>query len=320
MLTREQVIAAYEALLGRGPRNETETADALASHADVRALRQHLLTSREFAPDVAMLVLQRAFALDRETIQTVQTKADPHQLQRLLNRIRETWVRIGKTDSYWSVLSWDIFKDGLSENANTFWESGRSDIERLNVWLCRNEIPKNPAWTCLEYGCGAGRDTRWLCSEFGRVIAMDISSSHLEVAAKAVGAQHPNAQFVEVQDLSAYPRLPEFDLLFSLLVLQHNPPPLIAFILDSLLGRLRQGGIAYFQVPTLCRNYSFDLDSYLALDRNEGFEMHVIPQREVFEILRRNGCELLEVQADDKAGSLDFVSNTFLARKVRQVK
>jgi hypothetical protein len=44
--------------------------------------------------------------------------------------------------------------------------------------------------------------------------------------------------------------------------------------------------------------------------------MHVLPQSSVFEILARNGCDLLECREDDSVGDHEgFVSNTFFARK-----
>jgi hypothetical protein len=52
------------------------------------------------------------------------------------------------------------------------------------------------------------------------------------------------------------------------------------------------------------------------LNRKFEMEMHAIPQKDVFAIIRQAGCELLEVQPDDMAGSLDdLISNTFLVRK-----
>ena len=98
-------------------------------------------------------------------------------------------------------------------------------------------------------------------------------------------------------------------------MLQHNPPPVIASILDKLLGRLRPGGIAFFQVPTFQPGYRFSVADYLA-DSESGkrMEMHVLPQPYVFQIGLRNDCEPVEVSPDSLTGS-NFTSNTFLLRK-----
>ena len=53
------------------------------------------------------------------------------------------------------------------------------------------------------------------------------------------------------------------DLLYSVLVMQHNPPPVIAELLRAFLGRVNVGGFAFFQVPTYAENYEFTLDRYV---------------------------------------------------------
>ena len=57
--------------------------------------------------------------------------------------------------------------------------------------------------------------------------------------------------------------LPTFDCFISLIVLQHNPPPVIAFLLRTILRKLTPGGLAYFQVPTYQRGAVFKADEYL---------------------------------------------------------
>src|SRR5271169_236009 len=49
---------------------------------------------------------------------------------------------------------------------------------------------------------------------------------------------------------SSLARLTNVDLFFSIIVLQHNPPPVILGILDAAFAGLRPGGLAFFQVPT----------------------------------------------------------------------
>ena len=53
----------------------------------------------------------------------------------------------------------------------------------MTAWLRRNGIAGfGPDRSCCEYGCGTGRVTAWLASSFSRVIACDISRSHLRLA------------------------------------------------------------------------------------------------------------------------------------------
>ena len=111
-------------------------------------------------------------------------------------------------------------------------------------------------------------------------------------------------------------RLPEFDVFLSVIVLQHNPPPLIVLILKSLLNKLQPGGIAYFQVPTYRRNYRFRVDEYLrSASPTGGMEMHFLPQHILFDVLQHTGCSLLECREDFCTGDHQTISNSIFARK-----
>ena len=103
-----------------------------------------------------------------------------------------------------------------------------------------------------------------------------------------------NVEFIHlerVEDLSA---LPVCDFFYSLLVLQHNPPPIMAHVLNVALGRLSPGGLCLFQLDTYCENYRFEVGAYLASPQ-AGMEMHMLPQPYVHAILRRNDIELIEM-------------------------
>ena len=105
--------------------------------------------------------------------------------------------------------------------------------------------------------------------------------------------------------------------------LYHNPPPLIKYLLSRLLRALRPGGVAYFQIPTYRKDYTFNLHDYLTKICEGGeddMEMHVMPQKDVFEVIYAENCHVLEVQPDNLANSLDNISNTFLVQKAKSGK
>jgi hypothetical protein len=94
-----------------------------------------------------------------------------------------------------------------------------------------------------------------------------------------------------------------FDIWFSRLVLQHNPPPLTAMVLRRAMSLLNPGGLAHFQLPTYARNYHFKTKEYMEKP-GFGIEMHVFPMPAVFEIAAETGCEPLEVWHDNSLGDL----------------
>ena len=73
--------------------------------------------------------------------------------------------------------------------------------------------------------------------------------------------------------------LERVDLVYSLIVLQHNPPPVIRLIVRAFLKALNPGGVAYFQVPTYRGGYRFSPGEYLENEAKKHvmMEMHVLP-------------------------------------------
>ncbi len=105
-----------------------------------------------------------------------------------------------------------------------------------------------------------------------------------------------------------------FDLWFSHIVLQHNPPPVIASILRRMFSMLAPRGITIFQVPTYSPGYRFNVEEYLAKPRQKNIEVHCLPQEIVFKLASDAGCTPLEVR-EDLAMGYPWISNVFVFRK-----
>ncbi len=284
-------------------------------------LRERFLESSEFTQRYRVVERERGRNVSVFPPCAIQTCVDDDTATRLFERVARSWTRFGNSEPYWSVLSEPQYlMEKIGETREAFLESGRENMERLFATLRRNGIAIDPSWEVLELGCGLGRTTRWLSEHFRRIVAMDVSGSHLDLA-QQLNADAPHVDRIawtklgSREDLAA---MPAFDLFFSMIVLQHNPPPVIGMVLESVAERLRPGGFAFFQVPTYQRGYSFDVDSYLLLSAHEpNIEMHAFPQGEVFRIFRERGCIPLEVFEDGLSGHRDnHRSNSFLFRKL----
>jgi SAM-dependent methyltransferase len=161
------------------------------------------------------------------------------------------------------------------------------------------------------------------------VIAVDVSAPHLAVAREAMKRfARDNVHFVHFNRIGFLDTLPDFDVFFSIIVLQHNPPPIIVLAIEKILGKLRGGGIGYFQVPTYAPGYAFNAAAYLekpewkgagvgasAGGDDEDPEMHVVPQHVLFDLIDTMGCRLLEIREDDATGYGGFVSSRLLIQK-----
>lgn len=319
--TEDAAAWAYRLILGREPESEAIVRDHARQSRSLKDLRERFLESSEFTQRYRVVERERGRNVSVFPPCSIQTRVDEDTATRLFDRVARSWTRFGNSEPYWSVLSEPQYlMDRIGETREAFLESGRENMERLFATLRRNGIAIDPDWEVLELGCGLGRTTRWLTEHFRRIFAVDVSSSHLQLA-QQLNADAPHAERIVWTKLSSrddVAALPAFDLFFSMIVLQHNPPPVIGMLLDTVAEKLRPGGFAFFQVPTYQRGYSFDVDSYLALGADEpDIEMHAFPQGEVFRIFREHGCIPLEVFEDGLSGHRDnHRSNSFLFRKL----
>lgn len=140
---------------------------------------------------------------------------------------RRDWDRLGCLDPYWAVISNDAYRqENLSEeNLRTFLKTGVDDVDE--VWrLCRHAFGEGFApRRVLEFGCGVGRVTLPLARRVDSVVAVDVADSMLSLASDLLRRNGlTNVRFVKSDaTLEAVGGDARFDLVHSLLVLQHVP-------------------------------------------------------------------------------------------------
>ena len=314
------LIALYKGLLGREPDakgmafhlNKIENGEAL----DV--LVSAFVNSMEFVQGFTSRA--NMYALDGAPPMEVDLDLTPEQSSRLWENVKQEWSRMGDAEPYHSVLTdpkWASANMTSQEIVDAFYETGRGDMNRLDKWLARAGTPLPKTSICAEYGCGVGRSTIWLARRYERVLAMDISEPHLALArARAAKEGLTNIDFVHVRSKADLDLLRDTDLFYSQIVLQHNPPPLITEILSSAFAGLRPGGLAYFQVPTYMNGYKFELETYLEHLRDQGMEMHAVPQKVIFDLGFERGLKTLDVRPDGSIGHFgEWISTCFLMQK-----
>lgn len=316
-LAREAIFWAYRLYLDREPENDQVVDEKWRSCSSTQQLRDNFIYSREFRENNPTLHIPVLFGDEPEmSIQDVCAEDD---LQKLLDHVQGTWQELGRIEPHWSVIISEQYRQSnIQANKDAFYQTGEQHVAQLFGSLERNGVDHNGFKTCLDYGCGVGRITRHLSERFEKVLAYDISLSHLRCAEEYMTQEKISNvalnQITHVRDVQAFPQV---DLTYSMLVLQHNPPPVIAFIIEELVRSLNPGGVAFFQVPTYRLGYSFSLERYLSDEgtRRE-MEMHVLPQSRVFEIAQRAGGRVLEVIDDGWTGiRFKEVSNTFVIQK-----
>jgi SAM-dependent methyltransferase len=228
----------------------------------------------------------------------IELDATQEQLSRMLDRIEQSWSKMGEDWPHFSVLSQSQYLPrNLAGSLEQFWASGEGETE-VTLALLRRLGFDPVGKTCVEYGCGLGRITMPLAARFAKVHGYDISANHLALArqrAEAVGAA--NIQFHHCGgDVLAL--LEACDFFYSRLVFQHNPPPVMRELVRLALASLRPGGIAVFEIPVYLSGYGFGIGEYLENPSEERMEMHCLPQREIFALVEAAGCRLIEVRED----------------------
>ena len=266
MLTAEDVTLAYQLFLGRTPENQGVVTNLCHTLSTTKELRDAFLKSSEFRS-----LMEEELNLKSESRQRhpftaplipVEIEVGDDILDMMFDRIQKEWVGLGERDPYWSVLTQPEYTlQDFEQNRDKFFKSGDGLAYLFLSALRRNGINPNLIDTLLEVGCGVGRVTAHLAKNVNKIIAVDISKPHLDLADdyfKKAGIT--NVQLQQWKDMRTLYQLPRVDVVYSVITLQHNPPPVSAWILKMLLNALRPGGVAYFQLATYRSGYLFEAE------------------------------------------------------------
>jgi len=252
-----------------------------------------------------------------------------------LDDTQRHWDEFARQDPMFAILT-DPDKRGNRWDPEAFFLTGQHDIEVTMLTLAGLGLPLARA-RALDFGCGLGRLVQALARHFDAVTGVDISASMVEQA-RALNQFGDRVQYV-VNTSEALEQFPSasFDLVHSVLVLQHVEPRYARGYIAEFLRLLKPGGVAWFQVPhrfwtrVWLRRYWPSLVPfmiwwpepvlrwlYLKVEGLVGvfprMEMHCVPREEVEQIAARAGCRVLRVAADQCAGDM-FDSFTYLIQR-----
>ena len=246
---------------------------------------------------------------------TIETEATDTQLSAMRAHVEKVWSAYGEEQTYWSVLTADKYRDAALDAAALadFYASGFGTYDQIARLLARNGVEAGRIRSVLDFGCGVGRLAAPFVQHLGHYIGVDISAGHLRLARERAAASGlDDTEFMGVGDFLRSDIA--YDLYYSLIVLQHNPPPIMREMLRAGLRRVRPGGYALFQIPALIFDYNFSVEHYLAGGWRDSMEMHALPQRVVFAELADAGFRLLEIVPDPFIGPAG-ISYVYLAEK-----
>ena len=315
-VSREAAIWAYRLILGRDPESEAVIAGAMEAVNEAQ-LRAAFLASAEFAAGLARVMpILPIGRHEQATDVLVQIACSEDEMRRMLANIAREWRKFGETDPHWSVVTNEVFRaDNIAASLDAFYAIGEAHLTTMLNPLRRSGVGKERYGRAMDFGCGVGRLSLPLAGVVDHVTGVDISPAHLALArerAEQVGIA--NVDFVAMDAIEDLDRFAGFDLIVSFIVLQHNPPPVMARLFRKLLDALAHRGCAIIQVPTYITGARFDVAEYLAATQ-PAMEMNALPQHVVFDIVDAAGCRMLEVREDNMMGADIGLSHTFAIQK-----
>ncbi len=238
------------------------------------------------------------------------------------SRHQKNWEALGEEDPLWAILNQPERRGGRWSE-DEFFATGREVVERILARAASLDYPKRRE-RALDFGCGVGRLTQALAPQFAEVSGTDISASMLGHAVR-FNRHGERCRYIHnpARDLRVFTD-GSFDLVLSLITLQHNEPRTAMAYVREFIRVLRPGGLAVFQLPggpavtpkgTLIRVLPRRFwKMYWRLRYRNPIEMHWVPRSQIESCIREEGGRVLEVDPDGSAGP-DFVSYLYFATR-----
>ena len=245
-----------------------------------------------------------------------------------LEALQDNWNKLGVADPLWAVVSHADKRHG-GWDPDEFFATGCAEIDQTLAWIEASGLPV-AGEAALDFGCGAGRLTQALARRFSQTTGVDIAESMLAVA-EEFNHQPERCRFVHNPhpDLRVFDTA-SFDLVNTLIVLQHMEPRYIESYLREFVRVLRPGGVLVFQLPSQpVPTAKGQLRRLLAKPRLQpllnlyrrvfqgrpgSMEMYGLSQERVRELLADAGAELRAVEECTSAGPT-WISYRYLVTK-----
>jgi len=312
-LSPDVVRMAYRLFLNREPESDAIVQHYVGAFRTFQELRREFVASAEFQ-DFQSSIMPEINRTYWGKPAAVEVDVPPATLAKLMDRVRAQWRKLGESEPYWSVLSHENFlmQNMTNEKVEAFYESGRRAANLIDLFEEKTGA-RAPRGVCFELGCGVGRVTVHLAQRFERVVAADISPGNLALCERQLQQRGiTNVETLLLKSPDQLLTLAPFDFFYSVIVLQHNPPPIQKLLLENVLGRIESGGGCLFQTPHVWPQYTFAADAFLA-SPEQTIDMHCLPKPIVLKLLQDHGFQIRDVDVDTWAGK--FGSYTYFATR-----
>jgi SAM-dependent methyltransferase len=164
-----------------------------------------------------------------------------------LEELQRNWDQFGEQDPMWAILTEDD-KRGGKWDVGEFFQSGATEIQELVDRL--GDLGMAARGVALDFGCGVGRLTQALGDHFDEAWGVDIAPSMIEGAQRF--NRHGDRVHYVVNDRPDLRRFDDatFDLVFSVIVLQHIRSDIALGYVREFFRICKPGGAVVFQLPS----------------------------------------------------------------------
>lgn len=300
MNLEDLIVGLYRLFLGRDPENQEVVKEkvALWKGSELNCIRS-FTDSTEFNSRVSRNITNNG---------RIDYEVNELDLDKLLDGVASQWDVLGRTIPYWGVITDELYLQSETlpnENLGDFYTSGAKDVQDLlDLLISQGKFPKN--LTVFELGCGNGRLTLPLSEYFKFVFYSDVSSEYLKLTGKSlstVGRQ--NTHGLHLKNRKSFSEIKNFDVFYSLITLQHSPPPVQFAVLDAVFDSLSKDGMAIFQIVTSITNYEYSRKIVSQdLRSNREMQMHALPFTALFKLIKKHGLAVLDITESDKIGGI----------------
>lgn len=246
-----------------------------------------------------------------------------HKVSRCLSKHKRDWDDLSRVDPLWAILTSGEHRQG-KWNLEEFFQTGVVEVARVMQRAYHLGLPQEKR-AALDFGCGVGRLTRALAGHFERCLGVDISDNMISKA-RELHREWPTCRFVlsVSADLGALEES-SFDLIYSNIVLQHLPNPLlIESYIAEFMRVLATDGLLVFQLPShipwknriqprrrvyrLLRALGAGEDYLLNSLELTPMRMNFVPESRVQRVVAACGGEILFVErGDDRVYTVYYV-------------
>jgi len=156
--------------------------------------------------------------------------------QDLLNHVGRNWEELAGDTPYFAVLTDPTYKEGPNEN---FWISGQIVANHILSDLREAGMDCTGMSAC-ELGAGVGRVLKAMSGACSSATGYDLSKKMVNLCRRNCPGTPCHVYQGSLPSLS-------YDLVYSAIVLQHNPPALIKDLIKDMFQASRHA--VWFQLP-----------------------------------------------------------------------